>query len=636
MKTPLVFRIFKNGQIHVVKQFIDEDRVVFGNGAETHIDLESEDISPIHCLVEKRGRDFYLCDLGSSTGTNKNGQSVLDQVIRSGENFEIGPYSIQFFIGAAKHQTVLPASVVTEPSAVAKPVIVVPAKQDKDSSDSPAQTDSDNNALVDRLRVGQGSQVEVLVCWQERVIQTYHFAGKGAKHLGLNSDVSVPEGTAPKNFKLLSLDNNVTVHAHSEMRMKVLKDGELKEVTSGVHKLNQAEACFIQLINGMQLVVRYAPKSKAIVLDSPFILGSSELTGLLAALIIAVLASLLVSVAKPKPTRAAENEQLRVAQVVFTKPPTLPDDPVVPSVVVENTQKVSAPPVKKESEPLNKAILLDQTRESQVYGDPANPVRPEQKKQTSGTASEIKPKDPKIKPKMFTSTKQGGSVKTGRVNGANAQSLQPDPNNSGLLAAFGEGGARDKLDQVYSGSGELIGAGEKAKGVSGFSSDRDGDDLGSKLKDSGAGGKGTATQGISGVGTKGRGTGMSGYGSGTGFGDKDRVQISAGGSDESFVGSINREAVRRVVMSAITQFKACYEREYRQNTRLEGKVVITWEIHAQGVAKNAKVIKSKSTIGNVIVEECVRSRILGLIFPEPPVGQAAEVTFPFVFKGQKL
>lgn len=637
MKTPLVFRIFKNSQIHVVKQFVDEDRVVFGRSAETHIELDTEDISPIHCLVEKRGRDFYICDLGSSTGTRKNGKSVLDEPIKSGETFELGPYSVQFFVGAAKSAQSTRADLPkTSLSDTPKPVIISPLSEpDSKLPEASPTAISNHDDLRDRLRVGQGSQIEVLVCWQDRIIQTYHFSAQGAKYLGLKNDISVPEGSAPKKFKLLSMDNTVTVFANPEMKMEVLKDGELKEISSGQHKLSQAEACFISLINGMQLVVRYAPKPKAIIFDSPMILGSSELTGILAALIIAVLASLLVSVNKPKQNKSFEEELPRVAQVVFTKPPIVSDKPVV-QAQLEPTEKSAevTPPTKPEN--LNKAILLDETRESQRFGEPAQPAKAAQQKQTSGTASEIKPKDPKLKPKMFTSTKQGGSVKTGSVNGANAQSQQPDPNNSGLLAAFGEGGARDKLDQVYSGAGELLGAGEKAKGVSGFDSSREGDDLGSRFKDSGAGGKGTATQGIAGVGTKGRGTGMSGYGSGTGFGDKDRVQISAGGGDESFVGSINREAVRRVVMSAISQFKACYEREYRQNTRLEGKVVITWEIHSQGVAKNAKVVKSKSTIGNLIVEECVRTRILGLIFPEPPVGQEALVTFPFVFKGQKL
>jgi hypothetical protein len=72
------------------------------------------------------------------------------------------------------------------------------------------------------------------------------------------------------------------------------------------------------------------------------------------------------------------------------------------------------------------------------------------------------------------------------------------------LSAFGSGGSRSKMDKAYSGSGELIGDAGKATGSSGFNENRAGSDVGSKFKDTGAGGKGTATTGIAGIGTKGR------------------------------------------------------------------------------------------------------------------------------------
>ena len=33
MKSPLIFRVFKNDQIHVVKQFLDKDQILFGHEA---------------------------------------------------------------------------------------------------------------------------------------------------------------------------------------------------------------------------------------------------------------------------------------------------------------------------------------------------------------------------------------------------------------------------------------------------------------------------------------------------------------------------------------------------------------------------------------------------------------------------
>lgn len=613
MKSAIVFRILKNDQIFAVKQFVNEDRVVIGSGARSSVVLPSGDISPIHCVLEKRGTDFFLCDLGSESGTFKNGEQVVDESIVSGDSFVVGVYTIFFFIGSqisllhtesVKQEPIKAASIQEKPQAkvVIKKNSTLPSANTTSvlkSSQTPSAL-GHFHKLTDHLKVGTGSRIEVIVLWQGRITNTYHFSDEGTKVLGIDSDISVPQGSAPNNWPLLDIASRVRVKLSSEMKAEVLHQGELVAVLGAEYLLKQSEACFIQLINGMQLVVRYAPKAPAIVFDSPMVLRTSELTVILTSLIIAILTSLLVSVSKPRQDKN-ESENTRMAQVIFSSPTRSDEKKITQLAVLEDKKNIQKPQVAPKS----------------------------------GRASEILPKDSKLKVKMFTSVKQGASIKTGAMAGANAQSKEPDILNTGLLAAFGSGGARDNLDKVYSGTGELLGAGGKAKGVSGFDANREGLGLGSKFKDTGAGGMGTATQGISGIGTKGRGTGMGAYGSGTGFGDKDSVQISAGGHGEEFVGSIDKEAVRRVIRSALPQFKSCYEREYRVDTKIEGKVLINWEIHEQGVAKNAHVVKEKSTINNVKIEECVRLRMLSLRFPEPPPGTVADISFPFVFHGQK-
>lgn len=661
MKSPLIFRVFKNDQIHVVKQFVDKDQVLFGHDAEVDVDLDSSEVSSIHCLVEKRGAQFYLCDLGSTQGTYKNGQPVLDEMIQSGDEFLVGPYRVSFFVGAPKpiHSPKTSSEIIIQPSeavakqaapmkaqpeAKAKPQIqsvVVGARTSNKSYSTSGGSKKNKKTFApesavkdvrDLVKPGKGQLVEVIVCWRERILNTYHFLPTGLKRLGKSADIQVPDGSSPKDWTFLDCSSGVLVRTNADMKAEVKKDGDVKKISEANYRLQQNETVFVSLTNGMQLIVRFAPVPPAVPFESPLILTSSEFTGILAALIIAALTSLIVSVTTPKDVDKEEEVQ-RVAQVIFNKPP--------PPVVKNETAPIQTPPKEVEEkpkpppEPPKKVTEADKQKENVNKGDPKKPEQKSQNAQTAGRANEVKPKDSKLKAKMFTSTKQGAAIKTGDKAGANAKSKEPDPTNSGLLAAFGSGGARSKLDKAYSGTGELLGAGEKATGSSGFNSNRAGDDLGSKFKDTGAGGKGTATQGIAGIGTKGRGTGMSEYGSGTGFGSKDQVAIQAGGAEEEFVGSIDKEAVRRVVRSALSAFKSCYDREYKKDTKLEGKVVITWEIHEKGVARNANVVKDKSTIGNSSVEECVRSRLMALRFPEPPSGTVAEVTYPFLFQGQK-
>ena len=676
MKSPLIFRVFKNNQIHFVKQFVDKDQIVFGSsldsGAEVDVDLESKEVSAIHCLVEKRGTQYHLCDLGSSQGTYKNGQVVLDEPLNTNDEFQVGPFKVVFFVGVPKpvhnqetsSELVVAAStkpseppvkttaVVTPPpppviaqtpaASQAKPTINAAfvgqravknqsyARNKKLKNKKTFAPASEHQNLNEFIKPGQGSLVEVIVSWKERVLSTHHFEPRGQYKTGPEQEIQLPAGATPKDWVMLDCATGVVVRLSNDMKAEVHRAEDIMVLSESNYKLQQNEVLFVMLPNGMHLAIRFAPKTKLIVMDSPLILTSSEFTGILAALIFAVLLSLIMSVLAPKASDQEEEVQ-RVAQVIFNKPPVPVNPPVV--VTPPPTPPPTVVPPPKPPEPPKKVAITDKAQEVKTKGDPNKQEQKAQAAQSSGRASEVKPKDPKNKTKMFTSTKQGGAVKTGNKAGANAQSKEPDPTNAGLLSAFGSGGARSQLDKAYSGSGEALGAGEKATGASGFNENRAGNDLGSKFKDTGAGGKGTATQGIAGVGTK----GGSGYGTGTGgsgFGSKDSVAIQAGGAEEEFIGSIDKEAVRRVVRSALQAFKACYDREYKKDTKLEGKVVISWEIHEKGIAKNARVVRERSTLDNSAVGECVRARLMTLRFPEPPAGAMAEINYPFFFRGE--
>jgi hypothetical protein len=201
----------------------------------------------------------------------------------------------------------------------------------------------------------------------------------------------------------------------------------------------------------------------------------------------------------------------------------------------------------------------------------------------------------------------------------------------GLLSTFGGKGTQNQLSKAYSGTGELLGDAAKATGYSGSNEDRAGENLGGRLKNVGAGGKGTATYGIAGVGTSGKGTGT--YGGGTGgIGKRGRVDLNIGESEAEFTGSIDREAIRRVIRENLKLFENCYNQALRRNSDAYGKVEIQWNIEERGRATST-VVKSNS-IGDRQMGECIARVIRGLTFPEPPPDQIAQVTYPFVFAAQ--
>lgn len=711
MKSPLIFRIFKNNQLVGVKQF-DQEQIVIGNKAEVNLDLDSDQVSPIHCLIELRDNGYYICDLGSQSGTFKNGQAILDEMISSGDEIGIGPFKIAFFVGVPKPKAPPNAGVIAEtvminvfenkrseyiekapmppPTVVKKEEIVVATetpvlpevlshsvqsteiprseekpqivaapvrpdirgekaafkKQKKSKTFAPP---SEIKSLKSYLKPGKGAQVEVIVAWKERVLTTYHFKGKQTIRVNVGGDnqVALPDGILPRGFPLLELSNGLRVNTTAEMTVELVSsagshsldemaaNGKSQRGSLGYGtRVDQDEMLCVGLPGGnLYLYIRFVPQAATVPM-LPFMLSGTEITGVVMSVVLVGLLALYISATTPKDWQETKQEDVqRIAQVIFKRPMPAEKPPVVPEEV---KAPVPVPTPKPTPTPTptpdaRKVVVADQSREAQMKGTstPNKAVAA----QKAGQAQEVAPKpNAQDRTKKFTSTRQGGAVKMGETAGANAASEKKDLSKVGLFGSFGGGGSRANIDKAYSGAGEILGMADKATGTSGFNENRAGTDLGSKFKDSGAGGKGTATQGIRDIGTKGRSSGESAYGSADGFGRKTTVAIEGGGFEESFDGTIDKEAIRRVIRAKLSEVRSCYERALNvmeKGRRLEGKIVLGWEIIEKGQTRNVKV--KSSTLGNAQVENCIRDRLASWTFPEPPPGLVAEVqAYPFV------
>ena len=699
MKAPVILRVFKGNQLKEVKQF-DLDQIVIGHEADVQLDLDDESISPIHCLIELRDSGYYLCDLGSKTGTFKNGNQILDDSLQSGDEINLGPYKLSFFVGVPKPRAVpaqgdkvqptpavpekkpepevkipstfeIKAETKTEPKAAVKtaaPVTKAKPEEKKPVTQKPEIKPSYKVApsrrkkkrtsfapmsevkdLKDVLRPTKGNVLEVIVAWRERILTTYHFKHKSIIRVGdtKNEQISLPTRNIPRGWPLVELGSAAKINVPSEMKVELYnaQGTQTVESLSAVGKytkghqgpqvrLDQSELLKLSLGDGnINVYFRYVPQSPTVPV-APFFFTSSELAGIVASFIIAGVMAFYVSLMQPSKEELVNEEVNRVAEVIFNKPLKNNESRVTPPPPPPPPEVKPPPPKVPE-----KAKVDDQKRENQVKGQPTDKAKA-QKAAQAQRANEVAPiPNSQNRAKKFTSTKQGGAVKLGSQAGANAQSAQPkDVSKIGLFGAFGGGGIRSKLDQAYQGAGGILGQAEKATGSSGFAEDREGDDVGSKFKDTGAGGKGTATQGIAGIGTKGRSSGMSAYGSTDGFGDKTSVAIEAGGAEEGWVGTIDREAVRRAIRSQINFIKGCYQTELQKldqagRRAFEGRVTLEWKIVENGIAR--EVMVKNTTLKNAIIEKCVAMRITTIAFPHPPKGMEATVTYPFYFKSSQ-
>ncbi|MBZ4414979.1 AgmX/PglI C-terminal domain-containing protein [Myxococcus sp. RHSTA-1-4] len=93
-------------------------------------------------------------------------------------------------------------------------------------------------------------------------------------------------------------------------------------------------------------------------------------------------------------------------------------------------------------------------------------------------------------------------------------------------------------------------------------------------------------------------------------------------------GTVDREAVARVINSHLNEVHGCYERALLKDPGLAGKVVLEWTIGAAGRVVAAKT--KSSTLRNASVEACILSNLKSWTFPAPK-GGVVIITYPFLF-----
>lgn len=99
--------------------------------------------------------------------------------------------------------------------------------------------------------------------------------------------------------------------------------------------------------------------------------------------------------------------------------------------------------------------------------------------------------------------------------------------------------------------------------------------------------------------------------------------------------TIDRQAVRTSVRQSLPAFASCFEAEHKKDRSLNGKVVLAWEIHDGGIAKNVRINVPKTTLRNENLEKCMINVMAKIVFPLPPKDTVAEVAgYPFVFNDE--
>jgi TonB family protein len=686
MQQPVFIRIFDGESLVAVKQF-QASQFVIGNQGEVDLKLEDATVSAIHAMIELRDGEYHLCDLGSEAGTFKNGQPVLDEIVQNGDELQVGKFRLEFFIGIPK-PVAKPPPATAEKSESVKPVVkpaVVPMSppppvvKPTPKTETPKQEEvtrafkvevppkvtipaeapvsfgglesfepvkkskrtfapkSTYSNLDEIIHPTKGSLVEILVCWGDRVLTTYHCHKNGTVTIGSHpkNDIILPiVSTGTSSLPLLQVINaEARVFIDPSIKGQVYLSGRkisLDEVNQHgkvtnhggrqAFSLQQGEMIRLDFGESISVYVRYvSPTPKPLMI--PFLgLTSTELTGIVVSIIIGGLLYLLSTI-KPEVIEVPVPEQeIKVTKFVFTQTFQPPPPPVEPEPTPVATPKPTPtpPPKKVEVKKMETSPLVQKVRAQNL---------------SSGAASQAKPNDSKSQVKKLTSDKKAptnntrvdsGGVKSNKnVNAGTTE--RRDIKNTGLLGAFARGGAQQQLAKANQGAGAIAGLSQSVTGEAGSGGDGP---ISEGLREVSKGGQGTATVGIADVGTQGRGGGKAGYGSGS-IGNKETANIQISESALESEGGIDREAILRVIRNNLAQLRNCYETELNRNPNLYGEVKVNWEVGAAGRVTSARV--SGSSMNNKTVENCIITRFKAWRFPEPPLNQSYEVNFPFVF-----
>jgi outer membrane biosynthesis protein TonB len=93
-------------------------------------------------------------------------------------------------------------------------------------------------------------------------------------------------------------------------------------------------------------------------------------------------------------------------------------------------------------------------------------------------------------------------------------------------------------------------------------------------------------------------------------------------------GSIDKEAVAKVINSHLGEVSSCYERALLKTPGLAGKIVLEWQITTSGTVGFAKT--KTSTMQSPAVESCILASLKTWKFPAAK-GAGVVITYPFMF-----
>ncbi|RKG91630.1 hypothetical protein D7V97_41755 [Corallococcus sp. CA053C] len=93
------------------------------------------------------------------------------------------------------------------------------------------------------------------------------------------------------------------------------------------------------------------------------------------------------------------------------------------------------------------------------------------------------------------------------------------------------------------------------------------------------------------------------------------------------------DSIRQVMTHNTPRIQECYEDHMvEKDKKVEGKLMTTFTITADGAVRSAKVDRHQSTLKDAGLNDCVVSVLMSMDFPKPPDGREHPIEYPFNLK----
>ena len=639
----LTFEVYE-GEAFVTRRELSAESVTIGRGAAAMLQVDHADLADLHAVINVNDDgSVVLLDLGSTSGTSVNGETVSNATLRTGDDITIGGIRIKIQITdeaafADEEATQLAAAPVAGEASVGSLETTADADTDGGTHEQ-VEHDLSEDVLAFVMRSGtasgdagvdrrQPTVLEVAEVWSDIVMDVKHYPRNGKvvsagtstgyrwRFLGLpiawvpaafskfawafgptisesseewRNEFYVPHDSLPHNdYPLFEWKGSNYVCNISDKWTGFVDIGEDRHsfqemIESGKARPSGSGTYEIDVDDGTRMV---ADLGHVVFFGQMVHPGKRVVAGVAADLdypFIGIMSFMSFVF-------------LMLLVVLWTSDPA-PDTGVVeiPDRFVDLMIDKPEPEQPKDNKP------------------EANP--------DAGEGAKAKKEEGKV-------GKKDAKMKKAKGNKVEMQKKQVDKEiaeNAGVLGALRDGSELDGVFGSSNLSSDLAGGIGGVIGAKGIQVGSGG--LGSR--GSGLGGGGSA-DGLGGLGTKGRGSGKSGYGSGGGsFGKKGTGGLGKIGGDPIILGALDKSLIDAVIKRHMNQIRYCYQRQLTKNPNLGGKITVKFVIAKDGTVSKASI--KSSTMGDKSVEGCITSRFMRFKFPEPKGGGIVIVSYPFIF-----